>query len=324
MTGDVEPGLCDMLVLQLGLAPRRTARPLGGGTSSATAVVLGLRQSDVEVGAERLGDLLAEHRAQRRAGDPGYHALTQGYLVGEVVRRITGKSLGTVFREEIAEPLGADFHIGLPASEDDRVAELIPPPPGRRHRRGRRRPSCSATCRPTPASTSRPPAPAPGAAPRSRPPAARATPARWPRSTPSWPTAASPRASASCPRPAAARRWSCRSRAGPGPRHARPASAWALAWPAAWCRCPTRTRIFWGGYGGSLVIIDMDARTTFGYAMNKMAGTTTGDMRAFGLAMAMWRLCSPHRGSLGPMASIFGSRPSRTTLRPSARARSRA
>ena len=58
----------------------------------------------------------------------GYHALTQGYLVGEVVRRITGKSLGTVFREEIAEPLGADFHIGLPASEDDRVAELIPPP----------------------------------------------------------------------------------------------------------------------------------------------------------------------------------------------------
>ena len=41
--------------------------------------------------------------------------LTQGYLVGEVVRRITGRSLGTVFREEIAEPLGADFHIGLPA-----------------------------------------------------------------------------------------------------------------------------------------------------------------------------------------------------------------
>ena len=60
----------------------------------------------------------------------GYHALTQGYLVGEVVRRITGKSLGTVFREEIAEPLGADFHIGLAASEDHRVADLIPPPPG--------------------------------------------------------------------------------------------------------------------------------------------------------------------------------------------------
>jgi hypothetical protein len=40
------------------------------------------------------------------------------------------------------------------------------------------------------------------------------------------------------------------------------------------------------------VIIDMDARTTFGYAMNKMAGTTTGDMRALGLAGAMWQALS--------------------------------
>src|SRR6201996_6635126 len=56
----------------------------------------------------------------------GYHVLTYGYLIGEVVRRVTGRSLGTVFREEIAEPLGADFHIGLPASEDARVAEIIP------------------------------------------------------------------------------------------------------------------------------------------------------------------------------------------------------
>jgi CubicO group peptidase (beta-lactamase class C family) len=51
---------------------------------------------------------------------------------------------------------------------------------------------------------------------------------------------------------------------------------------------PSPNTIYWGGYGGSLAIIDMDARTTFGYAMNKMAGTTVGDMRAFGLAMAMW------------------------------------
>ena len=58
----------------------------------------------------------------------GYHAVTHGYLIGEIVRRITGRTLGTVFREEIAGPLGADFHIGLPASEDHRVAELIAPP----------------------------------------------------------------------------------------------------------------------------------------------------------------------------------------------------
>ena len=51
---------------------------------------------------------------------------------------------------------------------------------------------------------------------------------------------------------------------------------------------PNPNSIYWGGYGGSLIIIDMDARTTFGYAMNKMAGTTQGDTRAFGLAMAMW------------------------------------
>ncbi|MDA0365193.1 MAG: serine hydrolase, partial [Chloroflexi bacterium] len=44
----------------------------------------------------------------------GYHSLTQGYLVGEVIRRVSGRSPGTFFREEVAEPLGADFHIGLP------------------------------------------------------------------------------------------------------------------------------------------------------------------------------------------------------------------
>jgi CubicO group peptidase (beta-lactamase class C family) len=60
----------------------------------------------------------------------GYHALTFGWLVGEVVRRITGKSLGTYFRDEIAAPLGADFHIGLAEAEHHRAAELslLPPP----------------------------------------------------------------------------------------------------------------------------------------------------------------------------------------------------
>jgi len=57
----------------------------------------------------------------------GYHALTQGYLVGEVVRRISGQSLGTFFAEEVAGPLGADFHIGLPAADDHRVSRVIPP-----------------------------------------------------------------------------------------------------------------------------------------------------------------------------------------------------
>jgi CubicO group peptidase (beta-lactamase class C family) len=59
----------------------------------------------------------------------GYHALTQGYLIGEVVRRVTGDSIGTWFANEVAKPLGADFFIGLPESEDARVSNVIPPPP---------------------------------------------------------------------------------------------------------------------------------------------------------------------------------------------------
>jgi CubicO group peptidase (beta-lactamase class C family) len=59
----------------------------------------------------------------------GYHALTFGHLVGEVVRRIDGRTLGAYFREEIAEPLDLDFHIGLDARHDARCAEMIPAPP---------------------------------------------------------------------------------------------------------------------------------------------------------------------------------------------------
>jgi CubicO group peptidase (beta-lactamase class C family) len=57
--------------------------------------------------------------------DHGYHATTYGWLVGEVVRRVTGVSVGNYLRAEIAEPLGAEFFIGLPASEEPRVARLI-------------------------------------------------------------------------------------------------------------------------------------------------------------------------------------------------------
>jgi CubicO group peptidase (beta-lactamase class C family) len=59
----------------------------------------------------------------------GYHALNQGHLVGEIVRRVTGKTLKEFVREEIAEPLGADIQIGARAQDDDRIAELVPPPP---------------------------------------------------------------------------------------------------------------------------------------------------------------------------------------------------
>jgi CubicO group peptidase (beta-lactamase class C family) len=56
----------------------------------------------------------------------GYHATTYGWLVGEVIRRITGTSVGTFFRAEIAEPLDLDFWIGLPEAQEHRVVPLIP------------------------------------------------------------------------------------------------------------------------------------------------------------------------------------------------------
>ena len=59
----------------------------------------------------------------------GYHALTFGWLVGEVVRRISGKSLGAFFRDEVASPLGLDFHIGVDAKHDARIATMYRPDP---------------------------------------------------------------------------------------------------------------------------------------------------------------------------------------------------
>jgi CubicO group peptidase (beta-lactamase class C family) len=59
----------------------------------------------------------------------GYHAINQGHLIGELVRRVTGRTLGTYFHDEIAGPLAADFHIGLAAEHDARVSPIIPPPP---------------------------------------------------------------------------------------------------------------------------------------------------------------------------------------------------
>ena len=66
--------------------------------------------------------------AQKPLWQPGtehlYHAHTFGFLVGEVVRRITGKSLGTFFADEVAAPLGLSAWIGLPKEQEERVARI--------------------------------------------------------------------------------------------------------------------------------------------------------------------------------------------------------
>jgi CubicO group peptidase (beta-lactamase class C family) len=57
----------------------------------------------------------------------GYHSKTYGFLVGELVRRVTGQTMGQFFREALADPLGADFYMGLPPEHDHRVVQVIGP-----------------------------------------------------------------------------------------------------------------------------------------------------------------------------------------------------
>jgi CubicO group peptidase (beta-lactamase class C family) len=56
----------------------------------------------------------------------GYHGLTQGFVLGEVIQRVTGRSLGTFFRQEFAEPLGLDYRIGMEPEAHGRCARFIP------------------------------------------------------------------------------------------------------------------------------------------------------------------------------------------------------
>lgn len=80
---------------------------------------------------ERINRLLFEQEPLFEPGSAsGYHAISYGTLVGELVRRVTGESLGNFLRREVCEPLGADFYIGLPESEDHRTAEMIGHPVG--------------------------------------------------------------------------------------------------------------------------------------------------------------------------------------------------
>jgi CubicO group peptidase (beta-lactamase class C family) len=192
-----------------------------------------------------------------------------------------------VFREEIAEPLGADFHIGLPASEDDRVAELIPPPPGSAVGDGQQSEL---------------------QANMSHNPGIDVAETR----TRAWRGAEIPAAGGTGNARSIAQVHAILANGGvaQGKRFMSEAGCrkalelqvegqdLIMAVPARFglgfglagglIPLPNPSSMFWGGYGGSLAIIDMDAHTTFAYAMNRMAPTTTGDTRAFGLAMAMW------------------------------------
>ena len=91
----------------------------------------GLPGFDAPITEDQLFDW--EYTCKRLAGQAprwepgttsGYHPMTQGWLLGELLRQVDGRTLGTFFKDEVASKIGADFHIGLPDEHFNRVASL--------------------------------------------------------------------------------------------------------------------------------------------------------------------------------------------------------
>lgn len=219
----------------------------------------------------------------------GYHAITQGYLQGELVRRIDGRTLGTFFREEVAGPLGADFHIGLDASEDHRVAELVPP----------KQLLNDAFVGD------------PGSVPARMVSGGPAVDATEP-ATRAWRAAEIPAANGQGNARSIARIHSALA-CGGALGDVRLLSEKTLArvlevqiegddlvlqvparfgmgygLPGELMPLPNKRVFFWGGWGGSIAVIDLDARMSLAYAMNRMAPELMGDMRAVGIVSAAY------------------------------------
>lgn len=219
----------------------------------------------------------------------GYHAITQGYLQGEIVRRVTGRSIGRFFREEIAEPLGADFHIGLDPKHDARVGELIPPtaPLG-----------AQAADPDSIAARTLGAAPLTGTEPQ----------------TSAWRRAEIPAAGGIGNARSVARVHAALACGGSvdGAKIMSEAGVaraleeqtrgtdLVLGVPivfgmgfgindAAFPISPNPRAFFWGGWGGSLAVIDLDARVSIAYVMNRMEADLMGDRRGGLIAMAAYQ-----------------------------------
>ncbi|MDH4170183.1 MAG: beta-lactamase family protein, partial [Acidimicrobiia bacterium] len=224
----------------------------------------------------------------------GYHAVTQGFLQGEILRRVTGVSMGAFFRDEVALPLGADFHIGLPPSEHHRVAELIAPTG-----------DLAATLEAT-GSDIDPIAVRTFASTSSDDMVAITR-------TPQWREAEIPAAGGTGNARSVARVHSALACGGSvdGIRLMEPASVEVAlqeqytgidrvmglpmrygmgfglsseAMPIS----PNERAFFWGGWGGSIAIIDLDARLSIAYVMNKMAPDLLGDLRGASVALSAY------------------------------------
>ena len=221
----------------------------------------------------------------------GYHALTFGHLVGEVVRRTSGRSLGAFFRDEIARPLDADLHIGLAAEHDARVAELVPP---------RADPLLQAAFAREPGSLLARALANPPADPRLT-------------ATRAWRGAEIPAANGHGNARSIARVYAALARGGAldGVTLCRPetlerASSVVASGPDLVLQIPMHwglgyavnaSKAFYGpnprsyghtGYGGSFGFADPDARLAVGYAMTRMAATLVGEPRGAALIEAVY------------------------------------
>lgn len=219
----------------------------------------------------------------------GYHAISQGFLQGEIVRRVSGRSIGTFFREEVAGPLAADFHIGLDPAHDARVGELIPPETGLQAQQAE-----------------------PGSV-AARTFAGAALDATEPRTT-AWRRAEIPAAGGIGNARSVARVHSALACGGTvdGVQLMSEAGVarvleeqtrgtdLVLGVPivfgmgfglndAALPISPNPRAFFWGGWGGSLAIIDLDARASVAYVMNRMEGNLLGDLRGGRVAAAAFQ-----------------------------------
>ncbi|MCB1645883.1 MAG: beta-lactamase family protein [Pseudomonadales bacterium] len=240
---------------------------------------------------DKICGLLAAQKPWWEPGSAtGYHALTQGYLIGEVVRRISGKSIGQFFQDEIAAPLQADFFIGVPASEFHRIGNLIPPGGGN-------------------ARLAVPGDPQSIANRTFANPAAGALESR----TEAWRKAEIPAANGHGNARSVARLQAPLACGGEafGVRLMSPETAAAvmqsrisgtdlvLGVPASFGLgfglnnpaaplSPNANTCYWGGWGGSVILVDQDARATVSFVMNKMHQGLVGDMRSANLVKAFY------------------------------------
>ncbi|RAY13166.1 serine hydrolase [Actinomadura craniellae] len=215
--------------------------------------------------------------------DAGYHSLTQGHLVGEVVRRVTGRTLGAFFAEEVAGPLGADFHIGLPAEHDHRVALVIPPPGGPTLPAGSDTPA-EFLVRPEDANTRawrRAEVPAAGGHGNARSVGAVQSVLACGGAVGNVRLLSE----AGCER-ALEEQYSGMD------RYLGMRMRYGMGYGLLGHQLPNPRTCFWGGWGGSLVLVDLDARMTVSYVMNQMLDQGTGDDRALGILLATYEAIS--------------------------------